>query len=246
MKKLIIGVFTISSLILIGVYSTSEDGKVEINSDSTTKKGHRQLPKTLDGNTSSSLGSNGEVVAIPAGHNSTVNNNQQARKTKPTKFKSIQSNKELKKVRKELTSLFKLPIHKIKHKISLIKIKQDQIKEWKYIDGQALNKLEVIKPEYAITMAIILKKSIGKIIEEKSSTFKLELSDLYAIQTFSESKDFNILLSQNRLNSTEINLKRLKEIYSNEIEKSYFDDGRIEGIPSSEPSLVQEDLDNET
>jgi hypothetical protein len=134
----------------------------------------------------------------------------------------------------------------ISSKIMIIKNYQNKVLEWNVKNNKEPKKVIAMRPEMALTLSIILEESLESILSE---TFVLELplQDIYIVKTFSESKDFHLLVSQNRLNEDNITLLSLREVYSNTSE-TVFDpkSGKTLGEPSEEPSIpAPEDEDND-
>jgi hypothetical protein len=135
----------------------------------------------------------------------------------------------------------------ISSKVTLIKKYQEEALEWALKSKKEPKRLVTMKPEMVLTLALVLDESMDNILND-SFTIKVELPDMYVIKTFSESKDFHILVSQDRLNIDNVNLPRLREIYSNPGEKiEDLKTGIIIGEPSSAPSAPPpEDEDNDS
>jgi hypothetical protein len=134
----------------------------------------------------------------------------------------------------------------ISSKIMIIKNYQNKVLDWNVKSNKEPKKIISMRPEMALTLSIVLEEPLENILNE-NFVLELPLQDIYIVKTFSESSDFRILLSQNRLNKDNITLLRLREVYSNASE-TVFDpkSGKTLGEPSEEPSIpAPEDEDND-
>ncbi len=128
--------------------------------------------------------------------------------------------------------------------LRIIEIKriQDKLKEWYAKSDREQPKIINLKPEYVFTLGLVLEKPLVDIVDE-SKDYEIDLSSVYAVKTFSESKDFNLIVGQNRFNTKVINLSSLNTIYGNQPNIEYKDDKTI-GKASSVPSLPIGNVDN--
>lgn len=171
-------------------------------------------------------------------------------KVKPFKYKEyipidVTNVLDQKKSIETILEIYKDDSLDISSKITIIKNFQDKALDWNKKNNKEPKKIISMKPEMALTLALVLEESLEDILSE-SFTLELPLQDIYIIKTFSESKDFHLLVSQNRLNEDNITLLSLREVYSNASE-TVFDpkSGKTLGEPSEEPSMAApEDEDN--
>lgn len=164
------------------------------------------------------------------------------------KPKKVSSKRQSSEAKKKILELYKDTTLDLSNKIELIKLYQVEIEKYDFSEGISERaKVTQMKPEMVITLSLVLENSIDEILSESFDP-EIPISDMYLVKTFSESNDFKILISQNRLTPEVISMKRLREIYANENETvEDLKTGETLGVPSDEPSAPppdDDDIDN--
>lgn len=82
-------------------------------------------------------------------------------------------------------------------------------------EGFKIDRITNLKPRLAIAITYHLNLPLGELTEQDLDTLKLSNREWYIIKTFSESKDFALMLKRNSLTSDFIQLDNLTKYYSN-------------------------------
>ncbi len=115
-----------------------------------------------------------------------------------------------------------------------VKSKIKAMIQWKEKNNLDLIALEYMKPEFVLASSVARGVTANDVLEQNDQMKEIPVDQQYAIKSFSESKDFRIILESNRFNHKTINAKRLSEIYSDPPEVVYGDDF-VHGLASDEP-----------
>lgn len=110
------------------------------------------------------------------------------------------------------------------------------ISEWKKKHGQELSLHEYTNPKMIYLIHLFFEKPLKEVAESSLNEFGLEIADIYVLQKFIRSKDFDLALAQNKLST--LTLSQIKMTYSNEspvIER----DGKLIGVA---PNPTEEDM----
>ncbi len=107
------------------------------------------------------------------------------------------------------------------------------IKKWKAKNEKTLAPRESINPKLAYTLAVALEREVGGIVDSGLKSLSLSSADISALNRFITTQDFDKLNMRDRLTKTELNLVKLKQIYSNAPE-TISKDGVTHGKASDE------------
>lgn len=121
------------------------------------------------------------------------------------------------------------------------------VSEWKKKRGVGRSQIELIHPKTAFSLSLITGKSLDEIAKTGTQGLELTTKDLFSIRAFSLGKDFDILNSQDRLTTEELNLEKLNMVYDTSREVMVTPDGKVYGepekaIPPSEPIVEEPEI----
>jgi hypothetical protein len=146
-----------------------------------------------------------------------------------------------------LESSYLLPTEQFLKRVQELEDTYFIINEWKSQHGEPLSEFERHNPKVIFTLSLISDWEIFEIIGKDFNELNLRTKDIYVINKFATSQDFNLLNQQGRLNSKEVTLEKLNMIYDNSSPVMETSDGESHGGPTQTPREIPEQTkgDNE-
>ena len=135
----------------------------------------------------------------------------------------ITSDEHYESIKEEVLSFYQQEKVSYDHVLN-VKSKIKAMIQWKEKNNLDLIALEYMKPEFVLASSVARGVTANDVLEQNDQMKEIPVDQQYAIKSFSESKDFRIILESNRFNYKTINAKRLSEIYSDPPEVVYGDD----------------------